>query len=96
MHLPVQVLEGGRVIEHMIRSNDLFSQGQLRLFAGVHLLCRPTALPGHALQTHVARRFDINETIANVIPSRLQHDRRVQHDQRHTRIGPGGLQSRLE
>src|SRR5579875_18179 len=81
IHLAVQMLKGGRVIQHMISPNGLFSQGQLRLFACLHLCFTPTALPGHALQAHGPRRLDKHQTITNLIPPRLHHDRRIQDDQ---------------
>src|SRR5262249_1452891 len=90
-YLAVQLLKGGRVIEHMIGPNDLFRQGQLGLFAGGHLLFRPATLLRHTPQARGSRGIDVNETSTNVIPPRLQHDRRVENDQRHMRVLAGFL-----
>jgi hypothetical protein len=89
VHLAVQVLEGSRVIKHMIGPNGLFSQGQLRPFACVHFLFTPPALPGHPLQPYGPRRIYKQKAIAKIVPSCFHHDRRIQDDQRHMRIVPG-------
>ena len=75
----------------MIGVRRLRRQGQLGRFPRLYFLQTPAALFSHAPKPHLAGRLNEHQMVTNNVPTGLQHDGRVQHDQPHHRVGPGRL-----
>ena len=86
LNLPCGCLGGARVVHREIRPAHLVGQGQLVTFPSRHLLRGPPPLLCQPPQPLRTGGMNIDDSIANIIPSRLQHYRRIEHNEIDRRI----------